>query len=253
MEEVEIPIFLQCFFEFLGTYIMILLGCGVVACTTLKGSKGNGGGWVVITLAWGLAVMCGVFIAGPYTGAHLNPAVTLGLAMAGKFDWGMVVPYMVSQFIGAFLGGATVFVFYKDHFNITEDKDTKLGVFATIPAIRNLKRNFLSETIGTFVLILVILFLAERGNTSEVGLGSIGALPVALLVVVIGMALGGTTGYAINPARDFGPRLAHHLLPIKGKGSSQWKYAWVPIAGPILGAAFAVLVFKLYLLLCPAP
>lgn len=253
MEEVEIPIFLQCFFEFLGTYIMILLGCGVVACTTLKGSKGNGGGWVVITLAWGLAVMCGVFIAGPYTGAHLNPAVTLGLAMAGKFDWGMVVPYMVSQFIGAFLGGATVFVFYKDHFNITEDKDTKLGVFATIPAIRNLKRNFLSETIGTFVLILVILFLAERGNTSEVGLGSIGALPVALLVVVIGMALGGTTGYAINPARDFGPRLAHHLLPIKGKGSSQWKYAWVPIAGPILGAAFAVLVFKLYLLLYPAP
>lgn len=253
MEEVEIPIFLQCFFEFLGTYIMILLGCGVVACTTLKGSKGNGGGWVVITLAWGLAVMCGVFIAGPYTGAHLNPAVTLGLAMAGKFDWGMVVPYMVSQFIGAFLGGATVFVFYKDHFNITEDKDTKLGVFATIPAIRNLKRNFISETIGTFVLILVILFLAERGNTSEVGLGSIGALPVALLVVVIGMALGGTTGYAINPARDFGPRLAHHLLPIKGKGSSQWKYAWVPIAGPILGAAFAVLVFKLYLLLYPAP
>ena len=253
MEEVEIPIFLQCFFEFLGTYIMILLGCGVVACTTLKGSKGNGGGWVVITLAWGLAVMCGVFIAGPYTGAHLNPAVTLGLAMAGKFDWGMVVPYMVSQFIGAFLGGATVFVFYKDHFNITEDKDTKLGVFATIPAIRNLKRNFISETIGTFVLILVILFLAERGNTSEVGLGSIGALPVALLVVVIGMALGGTTGYAINPARDFGPRLAHHMLPIKGKGSSQWKYAWVPIAGPILGAAFAVLVFKLYLLLCPAP
>lgn len=253
MEEVEIPIFLQCFFEFLGTYIMILLGCGVVACTTLKGSKGNGGGWIVVTIAWGLAVMCGVFIAGPYTGAHLNPAVTLGLAMADKFDWGMVIPYIVSQFIGAFLGGATVFVFYKDHFDATEDKDTKLGVFATIPAIRNLKRNFISETIGTFVLILVILFLAERGNTSEVGLGSIGALPVALLVVVIGMALGGTTGYAINPARDLGPRLVHHLLPIKGKGSSQWKYAWVPIAGPILGAVFAVLVFKLYLLLYPVP
>lgn len=252
MEEVEIPIFLQCFFEFLGTYIMILLGCGVVACTTLKESKGNGGGWIVITLAWGLAVMCGVFIAGPYTGAHLNPAVTLSLAMADKFDWGMVIPYIVSQFIGAFLGAATVFIFYKDHFDATEDKDTKLGVFATIPAIRNLKRNFLSETIGTFILILVILFLAERGNTSEVGLGSIGALPVALLVVVIGMALGGTTGYAINPARDLGPRLAHHLLPIKGKGSSQWKYAWVPIAGPILGAVFAVLVFKLYLLLYPA-
>lgn len=246
MEAIEIPIFLQCFFEFLGTYVMILLGCGVVACTTLKGSKGFGGGWIVVTIAWGLAVMCGVFIAGPYTGAHLNPAVTLGLALAGKFDWGMVIPYMISQFIGAFLGAVTVYYFYKDHFDATDGEDTKLGVFATIPAIKNVKRNFLSETIGTFVLILVILFLAERGNTSEVGLGSIGALPVAFLVIVIGMALGGTTGYAINPARDLGPRLAHHLLHIKGKGSSQWKYAWVPIAGPIIGAIFAVLVFYLY-------
>lgn len=191
MEELVVPVFLQCFFEFLGTYVMILLGCGVVACTTLKFSKGFGSGWVVITLAWGLAVMCGVFIAGPYTGAHLNPAVTIGLAMAGKFQWGMVVPYIISQMIGAFLGGLTVYYFYKDHFDATEDKDTKLGVFATIPAIKNLKRNLLSEVIGTFVLILVILFLAEDGNVSQVGLGSIGALPVALLVVVIGMALGG--------------------------------------------------------------
>lgn len=246
MEVEAIPIWLQCFFEFLGTYIMILLGDGVVACTTLKGSKGYGGGWIVITLAWGLAVMCGVFIAGPYTGAHLNPAVTIGLAMADKFEWAMVVPYIISQVVGAFLGALTVYYFYKDHFNATDDQDTKLGVFATIPAIRNLKRNFLSEVVGTFVLILVILFLAERGNTAEVGLGSLGAIPVALLVVVIGMALGGTTGYAINPARDFGPRLAHHLLPIKGKGSSQWKYAWVPIVGPILGAGFAVLVFWFY-------
>lgn len=252
METVEIPIFLQCFFEFLGTFIMILLGCGVVACTTLKGSKGNGGGWIVITLAWGLAVMCGVFIAGPYTGAHLNPAVTLGLAMAGKFDWGMVVPYIISQFIGAFLAALLVYFFYKDHFDATDDSETKLGVFATIPAIRNLRRNFLSEVVGTFVLILVILFLAERGNTAEVGLGSIGALPVALLVVVIGMALGGTTGYAINPVRDLGPRLAHHLLPIKGKGESQWKYAWVPILGPVIGAGFAVLVFYFYRLIYPA-
>lgn len=246
MEVEAIPIWLQCFFEFLGTYIMILLGDGVVACTTLKGSKGYGGGWIVITLAWGLAVMCGVFIAGPYTGAHLNPAVTIGLAMADKFGWAMVVPYIISQVVGAFLGALTVYYFYKDHFNATDDQDTKLGVFATIPAIRNLKRNFLSEVVGTFVLILVILFLAERGNTAEVGLGSLGAIPVALLVVVIGMALGGTTGYAINPARDFGPRLAHHLLPIKGKGSSQWKYAWVPIVGPVLGAGFAVLVFWFY-------
>lgn len=246
MEVEAIPVWLQCFFEFLGTYIMILLGDGVVACTTLKGSKGYGGGWIVITLAWGLAVMCGVFIAGPYTGAHLNPAVTIGLAMADKFEWAMVVPYIISQVVGAFLGALTVYYFYKDHFNATDDQDTKLGVFATIPAIRNLKRNFLSEVVGTFVLILVILFLAERGITAEVGLGSLGAIPVALLVVVIGMALGGTTGYAINPARDFGPRLAHHLLPIKGKGSSQWKYAWVPIVGPILGAGFAVLVFWFY-------
>lgn len=246
MEVEAIPVWLQCFFEFLGTYIMILLGDGVVACTTLKGSKGYGGGWIVITLAWGLAVMCGVFIAGPYTGAHLNPAVTIGLAMADKFEWAMVVPYIISQVVGAFLGALTVYYFYKDHFNATDDQDTKLGVFATIPAIRNLKRNFLSEVVGTFVLILVILFLAERGNTAEVGLGSLGAIPVALLVVVIGMALGGTTGYAINPARDFGPRLAHHLLPIKGKGNSQWKYAWVPIVGPILGAGFAVLVFWFY-------
>ena len=202
MEASETSLLVQCFFEFLGTFVMILLGCGVVACTTLKGSKGNGGGWVVITLAWGLAVMCGVFITGPFTGAHLNPAVTVGLAAAGKFSWSLVVPYIISQLVGAFLAGLVVYLFYRDHFDITEDKDTKLGVFATIPAIKNLKRNFFSELIGTFVLILVILFLAESGNKSEVGLGSIGALPVALLVVVIGMALGGTTNYAINPARD---------------------------------------------------
>ena len=251
MEALEVPVFLQCFFEFLGTYVMILLGCGVVACVSLKKSKGEGAGWIVVTIAWGLAVMCGVFIAGPYTGAHLNPAVTLGLALAGKFDWAMVVPYMISQLIGAYLGGLTVYYFYKDHFDATPDPTAKLGVFATIPAIKNLKRNFLSEVIGTFVLILVILFLAERGNSAEVGLGSIGALPVAFLVIVIGMALGGTTGYAINPARDLGPRLAHATLPIKGKGSSQWWYAWVPIAGPIIGAVFAVLVFWFYVKIYP--
>lgn len=224
---------------------MILLGCGVVACTTLEKSKGHGSGWIVVTIAWGLAVMCGVFLAGPYTGAHLNPAVTLGLAMAGKFPWAMVAPYIVSQFIGAFLGGATVYLFYKDHFDATDGADTKLGVFATIPAIRNGFRNFLSEVIGTFVLVIVILFLAEKGNTAEVGLGSIGALPVALLVVVIGMSLGGTTGYAINPARDLGPRLAHTLLPISGKGDSGWSYAWVPLLGPIAGATLAALVYTL--------
>ncbi len=239
----ENSIFLKCLFEFLGTYVMILLGAGVCACTSLTGSKGKGGGWIVVTLAWGLAVMCGVLIAGPYTGAHLNPAVSIGLAAAGKFSWSLVAPYIVSQILGAILAAVTIYYFYKDHFDLTEDPQTKLGVFATIPAIKNLKRNFLSEVIGTFVLVLVILFMAEEGNTAEVGLGSIGALPVSLLVMVIGMSLGGTTGYAINPARDFGPRLAHQLLPIKGKGSSGWRYAWVPFFGPIVGALFAALVY----------
>ena len=240
----NVSVFLKCLFEFLGTFVMILLGVGVCACTSLAKSKGQGSGWIVVTLAWGLAVMCGVLIAGPYTGAHLNPAVTIGLASAGKFSWALVAPYIISQIIGALLGAMCVYWFYKDHFDLTDDPETKLGVFATIPAIKDLKRNFLSEVIGTFVLVLVILFMSGKGNTSEVGLGSIGAIPVSLLVIVIGMSLGGTTGYAINPARDLGPRLAHHLLPIKGKGSSRWKYVWVPILGPILGAVFAALVFQ---------
>lgn len=241
----QIPILIQCLFEFLGTFVMILLGCGVVACTNLKGSKGFGSGWIVVTLAWGLAVMCGVFVAGPYTGAHLNPAVTVGLAAGGKFAWSLVAPYILSQLTGAFLGGVIVYVFYKDHFDLTDDKDVKLGVFATIPAVYNPWRNFISEVTGTFVLILVILFLSESGNSPQVGLGSIGALPVAFLVVAIGMSLGGTTGYAINPARDLGPRLAHQCLPIKGKGPSQWHYAWVPIAGPLVGSLLAVCVYCL--------
>lgn len=239
----EVSLLVQCLFEFIGTFVLVLLGCGVVACVSLRKSKGEGAGWVVVTLAWGLAVMCGVLIAGPYTGAHLNPAVTLGLAAAGKFPWEYVLPYIVSQIAGGIFGAVIVYVFYKDHFDATAEAETKLGVFATIPAIKNYRRNMICEIVGTFILVLVILFMGDKENSSEVGLGSVGALPVALLVVVIGMSLGGTTGYAINPARDLGPRIAHAILPIKGKGSSQWSYSWVPIVGPLLGGVLAALLY----------
>lgn len=241
----EVSLLVQCLFEFIGTFVLVLLGCGVVACVSLRKSKGEGAGWVVVTLAWGLAVMCGVLIAGPYTGAHLNPSVTLGLAAAGKFPWEYVLPYIVSQIAGGILGAVIVYVFYKDHFDATAETETKLGVFATIPAIKNYRRNMICEIVGTFILVLVILFMGDKENSSEVGLGSVGALPVALLVVVIGMSLGGTTGYAINPARDLGPRIAHAILPIKGKGSSQWSYSWVPIVGPLLGGVLAALLYLL--------
>lgn len=233
----------QCVFEFLGTLVMILLGCGVCACVSLRKSKGEGGGWIVVTLAWGLAVMCGVFIAGPYSGAHLNPAVTLGLAAAGKFPWTWTVPFVLSQMLGAVTGAVLVYTFYKDHFDATDDATTKLGVFSTVPAIRNHWRNLVSEIVGTVVLVLVILFIGDDRNSSQVGLGSIGALPVSLLVVVIGMSLGGTTGYAINPARDLGPRIAHQVLPIKGKGPSDWGYSWVPVFGPLIGGLVAAIVY----------
>ena len=239
----EVSLLVQCLFEFIGTFVLVLLGCGVVACESLRKSKCEGAGWVVVTLAWGLAVMCGVLIAGPYTGAHLNPAVTLGLAAAVKFPWEYVLPYIVSQIAGGILGAVIVYVFYKDHFDATAEAETKLGVFATIPAIKNYRRNMICEIVGTFILVLVILFMGDKENSSEVGLGSVGALPVALLVVVIGMSLGGTTGYAINPARDLGPRIAHAILPIKGKGSSQWSYSWVPIVGPLLGGVLAALLY----------
>ncbi len=245
----------MCIFEFIGTFILILLGCGVVACVNLTKSKGVGGGWITITFAWGLAVMCGVLIAGPYSGAHLNPAVSIGLASAGLFSWNYVAPYIIAQICGGFLGGIVVYIFYKDHFDATEDKDIKLAVFCTAPAIRNYRRNLVCEIIGTFVLVLVILWIGDEVNApvikgapenplnTPIGLGSIGALPVAFLIVVIGMSLGGTTGYAINPARDLGPRIAHALSPIKDKGSSDWNYAWVPIVGPIIGGVTAALVF----------
>lgn len=232
--------------ELIGTMFLILLGNGVVANTILKGTKGNNGGWMVITTGWALAVFVGVVIAGPYSGAHLNPAVTLGLAIAGKFAWNKVVFYILAQIIGAILGSFLMWIVYKDHFNSTSDPDTQLAVFSTGPAIKNSVFNLLSEIVGTFVLIFVVFYFtnAEMGDQkTPIGLGSLGALPVAFLVWAIGLSLGGTTGYAINPARDFGPRIAHALLPIKGKGHSNWKYAWIPIAGPFIGSIIAALLF----------
>ena len=238
-------VMVKCLFEFIGTIVLVLFGDGVVASTVLKKSKGENGGWVVITLAWGLAVMLGVFISGPYSGAHLNPAVTLGLAAAGTFSWALVVPYIVAQMLGGFVGAVLVYLFYKDHYDATSDPAAKLSTFCTIPAIRNYGRNLFIEIVGTFVLVFVILALSIDGNTSEVGMGALGAFPVAMLIVALGMSLGGTTGYAINPARDLAPRLAHAVLPIRGKGSSDWAYSWVPVVGPIIGGFIAAALYCL--------
>ena len=239
----EITLFTKCLFEFIGTLVLILLGDGVVASNCLKGSKGFNGGWIVITMAWGLAVMCGVLIAGPYSGAHLSPAVTLGLAVAGSFAWSAVLPYIVAQMLGAFCGATLVYLFYKDHFDLTDDASTKLGVFCTIPAVMNKPRNLFCEIVATMLLIFVILAIGNSENVPEVGMGALGSFPTAMLIMAVGMSLGGTTGYALNPARDLAPRLAHAILPIKGKGSSQWSYSWVPVVGPLVGAALAAVVY----------
>jgi glycerol uptake facilitator protein len=232
--------------ELIGTMFLILLGAGVVANVILKGTKGYSGGWMVITTGWALAVFVGVVIAAPYSGAHLNPAVSIALAIVGKFAWSSVPLYILAQLIGAMLGAFLTWLVYRDHFNTTSDPDTQLAVFSTGPAIRNTTFNLLSEIIGTFVLIFVVFYFTDaeiREPKTPIGLGSLGALPVAFLVWAIGLSLGGTTGYAINPARDLGPRIVHALLPIKQKGSSNWKYAWIPIIGPIIGAVIAALLY----------
>lgn len=235
--------------EFVGTSLLLAMGSGVVANVVLQGTKGNGSGWIVITTAWALGVFIGVVVAGPYSGAHLNPAVSFALALTGDFAWALVPQYVLAQVLGAMFGSGIAWLVYKDHFDVTEDKGLKFAPFGTVPAIRNLPSNLLSEIIGTSVLIIVILYSTEPmlkdGNNTPIGLGSLGALPVAFLVWVIGLSLGGTTGYAINPARDFGPRLMHQILPIKGKGGSDWAYSWVPILGPILGAAMAAGIYLL--------
>lgn len=234
--------------ELIGTMFVILLGNGVVANVLLKGTKGNNAGWMVITTGWALAVFVGVVIASPFSGAHLNPAVTMALAIVNKFSWSNVGSYLLAQFIGAMIGSFLVWVVYIDHFKSTTDADTQLAVFSTSPAIRNLLFNLLSEIVGTFVLVFVIFYFTNAeimDAKTPIGLGSVGALPVAFLVWAIGLSLGGTTGYAINPVRDFGPRIVHALLPIRQKGSSNWKYAWVPIIGPFIGAAIAAVLYLL--------
>jgi glycerol uptake facilitator protein len=230
--------------EFLGTTLLVLLGDGVVANVVLKKTKGFGGGWLLINAGWGMAVFAAVACVGGFSGAHINPAVTLGLAVAGSFDWAFVPGFIAAQFGGAFVGAVLVFLAYYPHYAATDDPAAKLGTFSTAPAIRSPGWNFVTEVIGTFVLVLVVLYFSSGvisldGQTGEVGLGAVGAIPVGLLVFAIGMSLGGPTGYAINPARDLGPRIAHAVLPVPGKGGSDWGYAWVPVVGPLFGALLA--------------
>lgn len=229
--------------EVLGTAILILLGDGVVAGVLLAKSKAQNSGWIVITFAWAFAVFCGVVVAGPISGAHLNPAVTLAFAINGNTPWAEVPVYWAGEMLGAFIGAVFVFLHYYPHWVETENADLKLAVFCTAPAIRSPLWNFVSEAIGTFVLVFVLLALFTAG--AQPGLAAIGALPVAFLILVIGLALGGTTGYAINPARDLGPRIAHFLLPIAGKRDSDWSYSWIPVVGPLAGAAIAVIVYQI--------
>ncbi len=238
--------------EFIGTMVLILLGNGVVANVVLNNTKGNNGGWIVITLGWGLAVFTGVIIAGPYSGAHLNPAVTLGLSLAGKFSWLKALSFISAQMLGAATGALLVWLFYRHHYNQTSDPAGIEATFCTSPAIRKLSNNFFSEVVGTFVLLFSIFYIQGASiscNTLpevKIGLGSVGALPVALIVTAIGLSLGGTTGYAINPARDLSPRIMHAILPIANKGKSNWSYALVPVLGPIAGAAIAALFYILF-------
>lgn len=233
-------------FEFIGTAMLMLLGNGVVANVVLKKTLGFGAGWVAIAIGWGIAVFVGVFIAADVSGAHINPAVTVGLAAAGKFAWGLVPGYIIAQVLGAMFGTTLVWLSYKDHYDATEDPGAQLGTFCTGPAIANSFRNVISEAIGTFALVFGVLYIVGANiNGKEASLGSLDAAPVALLVIGIGLSLGGPTGYAINPARDFGPRVMHSLLPMKGKGSSNWGYAWIPILGPVLGGLLAAGVFLL--------
>lgn len=225
--------------ELVGTMLLIVFGGGVVGGVLMRKSKAEGAGWVVITIGWGLAVAIAVYAVGQFSGAHINPAVTLGLAAIGEFPWAEVPMYILAQMIGAFIGAVVVFFHYLPHWKETTDSGLKLAVFSTDPAVRHPLSNLTSEIIGTFVLLVGLLSIGA--NSFSDGLNP---LIVGALIVAIGMSLGGTTGYAINPARDLGPRIAHYFLPIPGKGSSNWSYAWVPVVGPILGGVFGALFYK---------
>lgn len=225
--------------EFFGTMLLILLGDGVVAGVLLKGSKAENAGWLTIVVAWGLAVTLAIYAVGQFSGAHLNPAVTLGLALSGSFAWDQVAGYCVAQMAGAFAGAVLVWLHYLPHWKNTVPADLKLAVFATGPAVRSSLNNLLSEVIATAVLILGLLFIGA--NRFADGLNP---LIVGVLIISIGLSLGGTTGFAINPARDLGPRIAHAILPIPGKGSSDWSYAWIPVLGPLVGSVLGVLVYQ---------
>lgn len=247
--------YIKYIFEFIGTMVLILLGDGVCAATGLERSKAKGGGWVVIAMGWGFAVMTGVFISGSVSGAHLNPVVSISCALAGAMEWSAVPGYVIAQMLGGFTGALLVWLFYKDHFDATSDPDTKLGTFCTMPAIEGHKaRNFFCEALASWLLVFVILCFGVDANVPtldvegvhlHIGMGELGALPVTFLIMAIGMSLGGATGYAINPARDLAPRIAHAILPIKGKRDSGWGYSWVPVAGPIVGGIAAALTYLL--------
>lgn len=227
--------------ELIGTALLILLGNGVVANVVLKDTYAANGGWIVITTGWALAVFSGVVVAGPYSGAHLNPAVTVGLAIVGRFSWALVGTYIIAQMIGAMLGALLVWSFYRLHYRATESADDHKATFCTGPAIPHIGQNLWSELIGTFVLVFVVLFITgaqlDDGSNTPIGLGSVGAIPVAFLVWVIGLSLGGTTGYAINPARDLGPRMVYSFL--FNSKNTDWSYAWIPVIGPLIGALVA--------------
>ena len=228
--------------EIIGTAILILMGDGVVAAVLLNHSKAQNSGWIVITFGWGMAVMIAVYAVGQFSGAHLNPAVTVGLWVNGNIDAGDVPKYFIGEFLGAMIGAGLVFLAYYQHFGETEDPGLKLAVFSTGPAIRNPAWNLVTEILGTMMLLVGVLGITDPGNKG-VGTASLGGLLVGLLVLAIGLSLGGPTGYAINPARDLGPRIMHAILPIPGKGPSDWGYAWIPVVGPIIGGIIGALIY----------